>query len=63
MGGDGSGAPSHPGDDLSSLDGGQVPFGSAAAHGPTSIPRSLWARLKSLDMKNINEYPGTNGKG
>ncbi|HWQ16774.1 MAG TPA: hypothetical protein VNL13_02965 [Sulfolobales archaeon] len=34
LGGDGSIAPSHLGDDLSSLDGGQVPFGSAAPINP-----------------------------
>ena len=48
LGGDGSSAPSHPGHNL---DGSHVPFGSTAAHEPTGIPRSLWARLKSLDIK------------
>ncbi|HWQ16375.1 MAG TPA: hypothetical protein VNL13_00895 [Sulfolobales archaeon] len=63
--GDGSSAPSHPGDDPLNLDGSHVPFGSTAAHDLTGIPRSLWARLKSLDIKRtsnkIKEYPGTNG--
>ncbi|MEM2301631.1 MAG: hypothetical protein QXR14_05405 [Sulfolobales archaeon] len=65
LGGDGSNAPSHPGDDLLNLDGSHVPFGSTAAHEPMGIKRSLWARLKSLDIKRtsnkIKEYPGTNG--
>ncbi|HWQ17277.1 MAG TPA: hypothetical protein VNL13_05545, partial [Sulfolobales archaeon] len=48
LGGDGSNAPSHPGHNL---DGSPMPLGSTAAHEPTGIPRSLWARLKSLDIK------------
>ncbi|PWV37187.1 MAG: hypothetical protein DJ555_03300, partial [Desulfurococcaceae archaeon] len=55
LGGDGSSAPSHPG---FNLDGSHMPFGSTAAHEPMGIKRSLWARLKSLD---IPSYPGTNG--
>ncbi len=48
LGGDGSIAPSHPG---LNLDGSPMPLGSTAAHDLTGIPRSLWARLKSLDMR------------
>ncbi|HWQ17817.1 MAG TPA: hypothetical protein VNL13_08320 [Sulfolobales archaeon] len=32
------------------LDGSPMPFSSAAAHEPIGIPRSLWARLKPLDI-------------
>ncbi|MEM2204616.1 MAG: hypothetical protein QXI22_09715, partial [Sulfolobales archaeon] len=52
LGGDGSSAPSHPG---LILDGSPMPLGSTAAHEPTGIKRSLWARLKSLD-ETMNEY-------
>ncbi|HWQ16253.1 MAG TPA: hypothetical protein VNL13_00255, partial [Sulfolobales archaeon] len=52
LGGDGSNAPSHPGHNL---DGSPMPLGSTAAHDLTGIPRSLWARLKSLD-ETMNEY-------
>jgi transposase len=36
------------------LDGNPVPLGSMATHEPTGIPKSLWARWKSLDetLKN-----------
>jgi len=43
--GDGSNAPSLGG---STLDGSPVPLGSTATHEPAGIPRSLWARWKSL---------------
>jgi hypothetical protein len=33
---------------------GAVPLGSTAAHEPTGIPKSLWARWKSLGA--VNEY-------
>jgi len=44
--GDGSVAPSLGG---FTLDGSPVPLGSTATHEPTEIPKSLWARRKSLD--------------
>jgi IS605 OrfB family transposase len=49
--GDGSTAPSLGG---FALDGSPIPLGSTAAHDPTGIPKSLWARWKSLDetLKN-----------
>jgi len=36
------------------VDGSPVPLGSTATHDPTGIPKSLWARWKSLDetLKN-----------
>ncbi|HWQ17062.1 MAG TPA: hypothetical protein VNL13_04425 [Sulfolobales archaeon] len=43
--GDGSSAPSHLGDDLSSLDGGQVPFDSTAAHDPAGL-EILWVEVE-----------------
>jgi len=43
--GDGSTAPSLRG---FTLDGSPVPLGSTATHDPTGIPKSLWARWKSL---------------
>jgi len=49
---DGSSAPSLSGLDL---DGSPVPFGSTATHDPIEIPRSLWARWKSLDAANKHE--------
>jgi len=50
--GDGSSAPS-----LSGLkvDGSPMPLGSTAAHDPIEIPKSLWARWKSLDAMNKHE--------
>jgi putative transposase len=59
LGGDGSTAPSHPG---LTLDGSPMPLGSTAAHDLTGIPRSLWARLKSLDM-TMNKVIGMNIQG
>ncbi|MEM0439180.1 MAG: transposase [Sulfolobales archaeon] len=59
LGGDGSSAPSRPGH---IIDGSHVPFGSTAAHDLTGIPRSLWARLKSLDM-TMNKVIGMNIQG
>jgi IS605 OrfB family transposase len=62
--GDGSTAPSLGG---LSLNGSPVPLGSTATHDPTGIPKSLWARWKSLDetLKNPemkgNDHLGTNG--
>jgi putative transposase len=49
--GDGSHAPSLGG---LGVDGSPVPLGSTATHEPTGIPKSLWARWKSLDktLKN-----------
>ena len=47
MSGDGSNAPSPVG--LSPLDGSPVPLGSTATHDPIGIPKSLWARRKSLE--------------
>jgi len=49
--GDGSTAPSLGG---FALDGSPIPLGSTATHDPTGIPKSLWARWKSLDetLKN-----------
>jgi IS605 OrfB family transposase len=49
--GNGSYAPSLGG---LSLNGSPVPLGSTATHDPTGIPKSLWARWKSLDetLKN-----------
>ena len=43
--GDGSNAPSLGGHNL---DGSPVPLGSTATHDPIGIPKSLWARWKSL---------------
>jgi len=43
--GDGSDAPSPAG---LNIDGSPVPLGSTAAHDPIGIPKSLWARWKSL---------------
>uniref|UniRef100_A0A7J3Y0M2 Transposase n=1 Tax=Thermogladius calderae TaxID=1200300 RepID=A0A7J3Y0M2_9CREN len=34
------------------VDGSPVPLGSTATHDPTEIPKSLWARWKSLDATN-----------
>jgi IS605 OrfB family transposase len=51
LGGDGGHAPSRL-RALIPVDGGPVPLGPTAAHEPIRIPRSLWARWKSL---------GTNG--
>jgi hypothetical protein len=31
-----------------------MPLGSTATHDPTGVPKSLWARWKSLDA--INKY-------
>ena len=45
--GDGSIAPSPVGHNL---DGSPVPLGSTATHDPIGIPKSLWARWKSLEM-------------
>ena len=50
--GDGSTAPSLGG---FTLDGSPVPLGSTATHEPTEIPKSLWARRKSLDAINKHE--------
>jgi IS605 OrfB family transposase len=50
--GDGSNAPSL---GWLSLDGSRVPFGSTAAHDPARIPKSLWARWKSLGAMSENE--------
>jgi len=50
--GDGSDAPSPAG---SAVDGSPVPLGSTATHDPTGIPKSLWARWKSLDATNEHE--------
>jgi IS605 OrfB family transposase len=47
--GNGSTAPSPGG---LGLDGSPVPLGSTATHDPTEIPKSLWARWKSLDATN-----------
>jgi IS605 OrfB family transposase len=47
--GDGGNAPS-PGGLV--VDGSPVPLGSTAAHDPIGIPKSLWARWKSLDAMN-----------
>ncbi|MCC6053581.1 MAG: hypothetical protein LM569_05230, partial [Desulfurococcaceae archaeon] len=44
-----------------------VPLGSTATHDPTGIPKSLWARWKSLDetpekpRNEGNDHLGTNG--
>ncbi|MEZ0394088.1 MAG: transposase [Desulfurococcaceae archaeon] len=46
--GDGGNAPSL--DELS-VDGSPMPLGSTAAHEPIGIGKSLWARWKSLDMR------------
>ncbi|HWQ18004.1 MAG: hypothetical protein QXX84_02780 [Sulfolobales archaeon] len=43
LGGDGSNAPSHPGDDPLNLDGSQVLFGSTAAHKPMG---SIYYRIE-----------------
>ncbi|MEZ0345712.1 MAG: transposase [Infirmifilum sp.] len=51
--GDGSNAPSLDG---LSVDGSPMPLGSTATHEPIEISRSLWARWKSLDMR---EYKRT----
>jgi IS605 OrfB family transposase len=50
--GNGSNAPSLRG---LSLDGSPIPLGSTATHDPTGIPKSLWARWKSLDAINKHE--------
>ncbi len=36
------------------VDGGPVPLGSTATHDPVGIPKSLWARRKSLDKTPRN---------
>jgi len=54
--GDGSAAPSPAG---SAVDGSPVPLGSTATRDPTGIPRSLWARWKSLDATNEHELMRT----
>jgi hypothetical protein len=36
-------------------DGSLVPLGSTATHEPTEIPKSLWARRKSLNVTNKNK--------
>ena len=48
MRGDGSYAPSPAG--LISVDGSRMPFGSTGPHEPAGIPKSLWARAKSLRL-------------
>jgi len=50
--GDGSHAPSLGG---LSLDGSPIPLGSTAAHDPTVVTKTLWARWKSLDATNKHE--------
>jgi IS605 OrfB family transposase len=47
LGGDGGHAPSRQ-RALAPVDGGPVPLGPTAAHEPTGVPRSLWARWRSL---------------
>lgn len=47
--GNGSSAPSLGG---LTVDGSRMQFGSTATHDPTGIPKSLWARWKSLDATN-----------
>ncbi len=43
------------------VDGSLMPLGSTATHEPTGIPKSLWARWKSLEA--IPKHPlGTNGE-
>ena len=37
------------------LDGSPVPLSSTATHEPTEIPKSLWARRKSLNATNKHE--------
>jgi hypothetical protein len=39
-------------------DGSLVPLGSTATHEPTEIPKSLWARRKSLNATNKNKSIG-----
>jgi hypothetical protein len=39
-------------------DGSLVPSGSTATHEPTEIPKSLWARRKSLNATNKNKSIG-----
>ena len=62
--GDGSNAPSPVGHDL---DVRPAPLGSNATHDPVGIPKSLWARWKSLPQIQYatvfkrNEAVGTNG--
>jgi len=50
--GNGSCAPSLGG---STVDGSPVPLGSTATHEPTGVPKSLWARWKTLDATNKHE--------
>jgi len=54
--GDGSGAPSPV---KLALDGSPVPLGSTATRDPIGIPKSLWARWKSLDATNKNKLMRT----
>jgi len=64
---DGSNAPSPVG--LTPLDVRLIPLASKATHDPIGIPKSLWARQKSLPQTlydttlNSNEAVGTNGLG
>jgi len=51
LGGDGGHAPSRQ-RALIPVDGGPVPLGPTAAHEPTGVPRSLWARWRSLGTTN-----------
>jgi IS605 OrfB family transposase len=50
--GDGSHAPSLGG---LGVDGSPIPLGSTAAHDPTVVTKTLWARWKSLDATNKHE--------
>ncbi len=56
LGGGGSNAPSPSGLDI---DVPHIPFGTNTTHDPTGIPKTLWARWKSLDTINKHKLIST----